>query len=51
VRVCDVARILSGIEHGETAAAGGVLISAIGSVVIGLLVLGPPLLQFLIGLF
>lgn len=39
------------VKHAKDVAAGGVLISAIGSAVIGLLVLGPPLLQFLIGLF
>jgi diacylglycerol kinase (ATP) len=39
------------IKDAKDVAAGGVLISAIGSVVIGLLVLGPHLLAFLRGLF
>jgi len=35
------------VKNAKDVAAGGVLISAIGSVAIGLLVLGPPLLEFL----
>lgn len=38
------------VKDAKDVAAGGVLISAIGSVVIGLLVLGPHLLAFLRGL-
>jgi diacylglycerol kinase (ATP) len=38
------------IKHAKDVAAGGVLISAIGSVCIGLLVLGPHLLEFLTSL-
>ncbi len=39
------------IKDAKDVAAGGVLISALGSVIIGLLVLGPHLLEFLRGLF
>jgi diacylglycerol kinase len=35
------------VRKAKDVAAGGVLISAMGSVIIGLLVLGPPLLHYL----
>jgi diacylglycerol kinase len=38
------------IKQAKDVAAGGVLISAMGSICIGLLVLGPHLLEFLLGL-
>jgi diacylglycerol kinase (ATP) len=38
------------VEKAKDVAAGGVLIAAVGSVIIALLVLGPPLLRFLLGL-
>lgn len=38
------------VKNAKDVAAGGVLISALGSVIIGLLVLGPPLFRFLFSL-